>query len=62
MSDGPIVSRSLRRNCRWRVIATMPGRFAVIERMSDNVVEAGFVSYEAAWAYIVNQLLDGRHD
>jgi hypothetical protein len=38
----------------------MPGRFAVIERLSDNVIEAGFVSYEAAWSHIVNVLLDGR--
>jgi hypothetical protein len=40
----------------------MPGRFAVIERLSDNVVEAGFVTYEAAWSFIVNQLLDGRDE
>jgi hypothetical protein len=38
----------------------MPGRFAVIERISDNVIEAGFVTYEAAWGYIVYQLLGGR--
>ena len=60
MSDGPIVSSRLRHHCPFRVVATMPGRFAVIERLSDNVIEAGFVSYEAAWSHIVNVLLDGR--
>jgi len=60
MSDGPIVSRSLRRRCPYRVEQLHPGRFIVVERMGGDVVEAGFVSYEAAWGYIVNQLLTAR--
>ena len=60
MSDtGPIVSRALRRDCPFRVIQTMPGRFAVIERLSGDVVEAGFTGWESAWAWIANRL-DGR--
>jgi hypothetical protein len=37
----------------------MPGRFAVIERLSGDVVEAGFTGWESAWAWIANRL-DGR--
>jgi hypothetical protein len=60
MSDGPIVSPSLRRRCPYRVEQLQPGRFIVVERGTGNVIEAGFVSYEVAWGYIVNELLDGR--
>jgi hypothetical protein len=55
----PIVSRHLRRTCPYRVIQPMPGRFAVVERRTDNIIEAGFESYEAAWSRIM-VLLDGR--
>jgi hypothetical protein len=60
MSDGPIVSRSLRRSCPYRVEQLQPGRFIIVERGTGNVVEAGFVSYAAAWSYIVNESLEGR--
>jgi hypothetical protein len=39
----------------------MPKRFAVIERLSGDVVEAGFETYEAGWAFIANHL-DRRTD
>jgi hypothetical protein len=54
-----MTSRTLRRRCRYRVVETMPGRFAVIERFSGDVVEAGFAGWESAWAWVANRL-DGR--
>jgi hypothetical protein len=51
--------RSKRNRCRYRVVGVQQGRFAVVERRTDNIVEAGFDSYEAAWAWIANRL-DGR--
>jgi hypothetical protein len=37
----------------------MPGRFAVVERRTDNIIEAGFDTFESAWVWIVNRM-DGR--
>jgi hypothetical protein len=34
----------VQRRCRYRVVGVMQGRFAVIERLSGDVVEAGFDS------------------
>jgi hypothetical protein len=53
--------RTERRKCRYRVVQTMPTRFAVIERLSGDVVAAGFETYEAGWSWIANKL-DGRHE
>ncbi len=39
---------------RFRVIEDTRGRFAVVERRSDNIVAAGFDSYKAASAWIAN--------
>ena len=55
----PIVSRHLRHTCPFRVIQTMPGRFAVVERRTDNIIEAGFDTFESAWTWIINRM-DGR--
>jgi hypothetical protein len=56
----PRIPRSQRLKCRYRVVEVMPKtRYAVIERISGNVVEAGFTTYEAGWAWIANKL-DGR--
>jgi hypothetical protein len=46
----------VQRRCRYRIVGVMRGRFAVIERLSGNVVEAGFTNYEAGWEYIANRL------
>jgi len=63
MSDvAPAPPPRIQRRCRYRVVGVMQGRFAVIERLSGNVVEAGFTSYEPAWSHIVNKLLDGRRE
>jgi hypothetical protein len=40
---------------RFRVIEVR-GRFAVVERRSENVVATGFESYKAAWAWIANHV------
>jgi hypothetical protein len=61
MSDiAPAPPPRVQRRCRYRVVGSgIPGRFAVIERISGDMVEAGFDSYEAAWSWIVNRV-DGR--
>jgi hypothetical protein len=49
----------LRRDCKYGVVSLMLGRFAVIDRRSGDVVEAGFRSFEAGWVWIA-QRLEGR--
>jgi hypothetical protein len=41
---------------RFRVIEDTRGRFAVVERRSENIVAAGFESYKAASAWIANHV------
>jgi hypothetical protein len=41
---------------RFRVIEDTRGRFAVVERRSENIVAGGFESYKAAWAWIANHV------
>jgi len=60
-APAPRIPRSRRGRCPLRVVEVMPKRFAVIERLSGDVVEAGFETYEAGWAFIANHL-DRRTD
>jgi hypothetical protein len=53
----PRIPRHQRR--RYRVEELDIDHFAVVERLTSDVVEAGFESYTAAWTWIANRL-DGR--
>jgi hypothetical protein len=38
------------------VVSLMLGRFAVIDRRSGNVVEAGFRSFEQGWIWVAERV------
>jgi hypothetical protein len=55
---GPLPHK-LRRDCRYGVVSLMLGRFAVIDRRSGTVVEAGFRSFEQGWVWVAERV---KHD